>query len=67
MFSMNVVRQEDAVGVAIVNEKLDLLYLFSIAWEVHYTTPLCVHTHTLYIIIIIIEREGSIDRASALH
>ena len=51
MFSVNVMRQQDAVGVAIVNKKLDLLYLFSIAWEIHNSTPLCVHTfisHNIY-------------------
>lgn len=42
MFSVNVMRQQDAVSEAIVNKKLDLLYLFSITWEIHHSTPLSV-------------------------
>ena len=43
MFAVNVVREQDPVSIAIVNQWFHLLYLLSIAWKVNSIVPLLLY------------------------
>lgn len=40
VFAVNIMREQDPVSVAIVNQQLDPLYFLGIAWKVNSIIPL---------------------------